>query len=61
MTVFMGLIARVRAVYLMNADLSARWSPTLKLNQPTWPLRLQVCCYHPCPPSPFIIITHPKT
>ena len=37
--------------------LSARWPPTLRPSQPTWAVSLPVGCYHPHPPSPFIIIT----
>ena len=40
--------------------LSARWPPTLK-RQRTWPVSPPVGCYHPHPPSPFIIITQPES
>ena len=41
--------------------LSARWLPTLKPNQPTWPVGLPVSCYLLCPPSPFIIVIQPES
>ena len=34
--------------------LSAGWPPTLRPNQPTWPVTPPVSCYHPHSPSPFI-------
>jgi len=41
--------------------LSARWSPTLKPSQPTWPASPPVGCYHSYPPSSFISITQPES
>jgi len=40
--------------------LGARWPPTHRLNQQTWAESPPVGCYHPHPPSPFII-TQPKS
>jgi len=40
---------------------SARWQPTLKPSQPTWPVSLPAGCYHPHPPLPFITITQPES
>jgi len=38
--------------------LSAGWPPTLRPSQPTWAVSLPINgCYHPHPPSPFVIIT----
>ena len=33
--------------------LSARWSPTLRPNQPIWAVSPPIGCYHPQTPSPF--------
>jgi len=42
--------------------LSARWPSTLRPSQLTWPARPPVNgCYHPHPPSPFVIVTQPKS
>jgi len=41
--------------------LSARWPPTLKPSELSWPMSLLTGCYRPCPPLPFIIITQPKS
>jgi len=42
--------------------LSAGWPPTLRPSQPTWAVSLPINgCYHPYPPSPFVIITQPKS
>jgi len=42
--------------------LSARWPPTLRPSQPTWAVSLPINgCYHPHLPSPFVIITQPKS
>ena len=40
--------------------LSARWPPTLRPSQPTWPVSLPVSSYYPHQPLPFIISTQPK-
>ena len=38
--------------------LSAGWPPTLRPSQPTWDVSPPInVCYHPHPPSPFVIIT----
>ena len=37
--------------------LSARWPPTLKPSQPTWPVSPPVGCYRPHLPSPFVSVT----
>jgi len=42
--------------------LSAGWPPTLRLSQPTWAVSPPINgCYHPHPPSPFVIITQPES
>ena len=52
--------ARVHPVHLMNAD----WAPGGRQpsGQPTWPVSPPINgCYHPHPPSPFVIITQPES
>ena len=53
--------ARVHPVHLMNAD----WAPVAvnpQTSQPTWAVSPPINgCYCPHPPSPFIIITQPKS
>ena len=45
-----------------ECSLSARWPPTLRPSQPTWAVSPPISdCYHPHPPSPFVIITQPKS
>ena len=42
--------------------LSAGWPPTLRPSQPTWVVSPPISgCYHPHPPSPFVIITQPES
>jgi len=41
-----------------ECGLSARRPLTFKRSQPIWAVRPWIGCYHPHPPSPFIIITH---
>ena len=41
--------------------LSARWLPTLKPSQTTQSVSLPAGCYHPHPPSTFIIISQPES
>jgi len=42
--------------------LSAAWPPTLRPSQPTWAVSPPINgCYHPHPPSPFVIITQPES
>jgi len=42
--------------------LSAGWPPTIRPSQPTWAASPPINgCYHPHPPSPFVIITQPKS
>jgi len=41
--------------------LSTIWLPTLRPNQPTWPVSPLVGSYHPHPPSPFISITQSES
>ena len=42
--------------------LSAGWPPTLRPSQPTWAVSPPINgCYHPHPPSPFVIITQPES
>jgi len=42
--------------------LSAGWSPTLRPSQLTWAVSPPISgWYHPHPPSPFVIITQPKS
>ena len=42
--------------------LSAGWPPTLRPSQPTWAVSPSINgCYHPHPPSPFVIITQPES
>jgi len=42
--------------------LSAGWRPTLRPSQPTWAVSPPINgCYHPHPPSPFVIITQPES
>jgi len=42
--------------------LSAGWPPTLRPSQPTWAVSQPIIgCYHPHPPSPFVIITQPES
>ena len=42
--------------------LSAGWPPTLRPSQPTWAMSPPINgCYHPHPPSPFVIITQPES
>ena len=35
--------------------------PVLRLNQPTWVVSSSVGCYRPHSPSPFVIITQPRS
>jgi len=56
--------ARIHPVHLMNAD----WAPggcqvpTLRPSEPTWAVSSPINgCYHPHPPSPFVIITQPES
>ena len=57
-----AVTARVHPVHLMNADLSGRVPPTLRPSQPTWAVSPPINgCYHPHPPSPFVIITQPES
>jgi len=44
-----------------ECSLSARWPPTVKPSQLTWPVNRLVDCYHPHPPMPFITITQPES
>jgi len=42
--------------------LSAEWPPTLLPSQPTWAVNPPINgCYHPHPPSPFVMITRPES
>ena len=42
--------------------LSAGWLPTVRPSQPTWAVSPPINgCYHPHPPSPFVIITQPES
>jgi len=42
--------------------LSAGWPPTLRPSEPTWAVSSPINgCYHPHPPSPFVIITQPES
>jgi len=42
--------------------LSAGWPPTLRPSRPTWAVSPPINgCYHPPPPSPFVIITQPES
>jgi len=42
--------------------LSAGWPPTLRPSQPTGAVSLPINgCYHPHPPSPFVVITQPES
>jgi len=42
--------------------LSAGWPPTVRPSQPTWAVSPPINgCYHPHPPSPFVIITQPES
>ena len=42
--------------------LSAGWPPTLRPSQLTWAVSPPINgCYHPHPPSPFVIITQPES
>ena len=42
--------------------LSAACPPTLRPRQPTWAVSPPINgCYHPHPPSPFVIITQPES
>jgi len=41
--------------------LSAGWPPTLRPSQPTWAVSPPINgCYHPHPPSPFLLLLSPK-
>ena len=45
-----------------ESRLSAGWPPTLRPSQPTWAVSPPINgCYHPHPPSPFVIITQPES
>jgi len=55
-------IARVHPVPLMNAVWTLGWPPTPRSIQPTWAESADINgCYDPHPPSPFVIITQPKS
>jgi len=54
------VMAKPLRMFSVSSDecrVSARWPPTLKPSQSTWPVSLLVGCYHPHPPTPFISIS----
>ena len=49
-------------VSLDECRLSAGWPPIFRPSQPTWAVSPPInSCYHPHPPSPFVVIIQPES